>query len=289
MQLRRSALFMPAQNVRALEKARSLPIDALIADLEDAVSPAQKDHARDVARDALATGGFGHREVLVRVNGSDTPWHHDDVAAFAGLPIQGLVLPKTESKAQVQALGHTMDRLGYAPDVALWLMAETPTGVLHLQEWAAAHPRVSTLVMGTSDLSKCLRTPPHPQRIGLLWALSQAVMVARAAGLTVLDGVYLDLHNAAGFDAECAQGRALGFDGKTLIHPNQIEAAHRHFSPTEEDIQRAQRIVAAWHTATARGEGLCVLDDRLVEHLHVEEAERLLAVAEALALRETEA
>ncbi len=286
MALRRSCLFMPAHNERAIAKAQQMAVDAVILDLEDAVAPHTKAHARETARAALITATWGYRACLIRVNGTETAWHVDDLTAFADAPIDGIVLPKAETHAQIAAVGEAMDRLNYPASVALWVMAETPEGVLNAHTFKGAHPRVSALVMGTSDLAKCLRTPPHPDRLGLTWALSQCVMAARAQQLTVLDGVCLNLNDAQRLDRECAQGRALGFDGKTLIHPSQIDAAHRHFSPSPEAIDRATRIVDTWAAAQQAGEGLCVLDGRLVESLHVEDAERILADAQAIAERD---
>jgi len=286
MQPRRSALFMPGHNVRAIEKAQTLPADVVIMDLEDAVAAETKVTARETVLSQLATGDFGLREVAVRINGSDTEWQTDDLAAFSQAPIQAIVLPKVETHSQVRDIGAAMDRLGYAPSVGLWLMAESPAGILNARGYCRAHPRVQALLLGTSDLAKGLRVPVSRERSGLLYALSQAVMVAREAGIDVLDGVSLALDDPEGLRAECEQGRDLGFDGKTLIHPKQIDIANDVFAPTEATIAQATAVVEAWAEARSRGDGLCVLEGRLIENLHVIEAERVLAVADAIAKRQ---
>ena len=285
MQPRRSLLFMPGHNVRAIQKAQTLPTDVVILDLEDAVAPETKTDARNTAKTELTTGDFGARELAVRINGSDSEWHTEDLAAFSDAPIHAIVVPKVETHSQVRDIGVAMDRQGYPASVALWLMAETPAGILNARGYCRAHPRVKALLMGTSDLAKCLRTPPTDSRIGLLHALSQAVLVAREAGIDVFDGVSLKLDDPKGFEAECTQARELGFDGKTLIHPNQIDIANQVFAPSEASIAAATEIVTAWTDARARGDGVCVLHGRLVENLHVDEAQRILAMAEAIAAR----
>ena len=281
IRLRRSVLFVPANNARALEKARQLNADALILDLEDAVAPDAKPSARKDAVSALAAGGFGEHEVAVRLNAIDTPWHQDDLEAFAGSACHALVIPKAESATQINALAAEMDRLGYPETTALWLMAETPRGVLDSRALCQAHPRVSVLILGTSDLSRSLRLPAN-ERSGLTQARALCVLAAREAGIEVLDGVCLDLKDAQGFRAQCIDGRNLGFDGKTLIHPTQIEPANEIFSPSHSEISRAERIVDAWRRATADGQGLCVLDGQLIEQLHVHDAERILMLAQTI-------
>jgi citrate lyase subunit beta / citryl-CoA lyase len=285
MQPRRSLLFMPGHNVRAIQKAQTLPTDVVIIDLEDAVAPETKPEARTTAQAEITTGDFGAREVAVRINSPDTDWHTDDLAAFSATSIAAIVVPKVETHSQVRDIGVAMDRLGYPASVGLWLMAETPAGILNARGYCRAHPRVQALLVGTSDLAKCLRTPATESRIGLLHALSQAVLVAREAGIDVFDGVSLKLNDPEGFEAECIQGRDLGFDGKTLIHPSQIATANQVFAPSEASVTHASEIVAAWTGARARGEGVCVLDGRLVENLHVDEANRTLAMAKAIAER----
>ncbi|MGB0254135.1 MAG: HpcH/HpaI aldolase/citrate lyase family protein [Litorivicinaceae bacterium] len=282
---RRSALFMPAHNERAITKARTLDCDVVILDLEDAVAPDTKQRARNTAKAAVLDGGFDPREIAVRVNGIGTEWHTDDMTTFADSPLDALVVPKAESPADIKRLGERMDALGYSPDVELWLMAETPTGVFNARELCQAHERVGALLMGTSDLSQCLRIPATIEREGLVYALSHCVLAAREANIDVLDGVCLDLANPEIYQVQCEQGRELGFDGKTLIHPSQITIANAVFAPSDHDIERANNIITAWNEALARGDGLCVLDGKLVENLHANEASRTIALHEAIQAR----
>ena len=282
---RRSALFMPAHNERAITKARTLDCDVVILDLEDAVAPDTKQRARNTAKAAVLDGGFDPREIAVRVNGIGTEWHADDITTFADSPLDALVVPKAESPADIKRLGERMDALGYSPDVELWLMAETPTGVFNARELCQAHERVGALLMGTSDLSQCLRIPATIEREGLVYALSHCVLAAREANIDVLDGVCLDLANPEIYQVQCEQGRELGFDGKTLIHPSQITIANAVFAPSDHDIERANNIITAWNEALARGDGLCVLDGKLVENLHANEASRTIALHEAIQAR----
>jgi len=282
---RRSALFMPAHNERAITKARTLDCDVVILDLEDAVAPDTKQRARNTAKAAVLDGGFDPREIAVRVNGIGTEWHTDDMTTFADSPLDALVVPKAESPADIKRLGERMDALGYSPDVELWLMAETPTGVFNARELCQAHERVGALLMGTSDLSQCLRIPATIEREGLVYALSHCVLAAREANIDVLDGVCLDLANPEIYQVQCEQGRELGFDGKTLIHPSQITIANAVFAPSDHDIERANNIITAWNEALARGDGLCVLDGELVENLHANEASRTIALHEAIQAR----
>ena len=279
---RRSVLFMPGSNARALDKARELPADGLIFDLEDAVAPAAKEAARRTVADALAAAGYGRRERVLRVNPLDGPWGRADLAAAASLPIDAVLLPKVESAAMVARAAAVLDEAGAPPGLSLWCMLETPLGILGAREVAAA-PRLAALVAGTSDLAKDLRARATPDRLPLLSALGLVVLAARAFGLAVLDGVHLDLADEAGFAAACRQGRDLGFDGKTLIHPKQIAAANAAFAPSEAEIAEARRIIAAYAKADAAGQGVALLDGRLVEALHVENARRTLALAEAIA------
>ena len=282
---RRSALFMPAHNERAIAKARTLDCDVVILDLEDAVAPDTKQRARNTAKAAVLDGGFDPREIAVRVNGIGTEWHTDDMTTFADSPLDALVVPKAESPADITRLGERMDALGYSPDVELWLMAETPTGVFNARELCQAHERVGALLMGTSDLSQCLRVPATIEREGLVYALSHCILAAREANIDVLDGVCLDLANPEIYQVQCEQGRELGFDGKTLIHPSQITIANAVFAPSDHDIERANNIITAWNEALARGDGLCVLDGKLVENLHADEASRTIALHEAIQAR----
>lgn len=280
MKPRRSALFMPGSNGRALTKARTLAPDALILDLEDAVAPEAKAAARAQVLAAVRAGGYGPREVIVRVNAAGTPWAADDLAAVAHAPVDAVLLPKVESAETVTA---ALAALGPAP--AVWCMLETPRGILNAASIAGASPRVGALVLGTSDLTKDLHARPVRDRLPLLTSLELCVLAARAAGITALDGVHLDLDDDAGFTAACRQAADLGFDGKTLIHPRQVAAANLAFAPTAGAIDWARRVIAAHAQASAAGRGVVVLDGRLVENLHVEDARRVLALADAIAAR----
>ncbi|HEY7039179.1 MAG TPA: CoA ester lyase [Methylomirabilota bacterium] len=282
MRPRRSVLFMPGSNARALEKARTLPADALILDLEDAVAPEAKAEARAQVLAALRAGGYGRREVIVRVNGPGTPWGADDLNAVAQAHVDAVLLPKVETAETVSA---ALARLGPTRDV--WCMLETPRGILNAGSIAAASPRVGALVMGTSDLTKDLHARSTRDRLPLLASLQLCVLAARAAGTTALDGVHLDLDDEAGFAAVCRQAADLGFDGKTLIHPRQVAAANEAFAPTAGEVDWARRVIAAHAEAVAGGRGVVVLDGRLVENLHVDDARRVLALAEAIAARAT--
>ena len=282
---RRSVLYMPGANTRALEKARGLDADVLILDLEDAVAPSQKAVAREQVLAAINEGGYGYRELVVRVNGFDTPWGRDDIAAFAQAPIAALCLPKVESAAEVRAVAQLLKQHEAPASLKLWTMAETPRGILSIDEVAGADPRMAAIVLGTSDLAKDLRVPHTPSRLGMLTSLGLCVLAARAHGLDVLDGVHLDLDDAEGLEVACAQGVELGFDGKTLIHPKQLAAANQAFSPSAEQIARAEKVRDAWQQAEAEGKGVVLVDGRLVEALHVEDALRVLAIADALSGR----
>lgn len=274
---RRSVLYMPASNARALDKARSLPADCIIIDLEDAVAPAMKPEARQQAIAAVQAGGYGDREVAVRINAFGTPWFEDDLAAVVGTTACAVVLPKVEDAVTVQ---HVADQL--PEGMALWAMIETPCGVANADEIALAHSRLQVLVMGTSDLAKELRVPHTADRLGFLYSLGRCVVAARMAGIDIIDGVHLEIADSSGFTAACEQGRKLGFDGKSLIHPDQIEAANRIFAPAPAEVKRARQVIAAWREATAAGHGVAVLDGKLVENLHAAEAERVLALAAAI-------
>jgi citrate lyase subunit beta/citryl-CoA lyase len=283
---RRSVLFLPGSNPRALEKARTLAADGLIFDLEDAVAPAIKDAARAGVAAALAIGGYAPRELILRVNPLDTPWGHADLATAATMPIDAVLLPKVENAERVRLTIALLDTLGAPPELRLWCMIETPLGVLAAAEIAGASPRLGALVLGTSDLTKDLHASEARDRLPLLTALGLVLLAARAYGRAVLDGVHLDLADAEGFAASCHQGRELGFDGKTLIHPAQIDPANAAFTPTGEEVARARQIIAAYSHAAGAGVGAVRIDGRLVEALHVEEARRTLALVEAIAVRE---
>jgi citrate lyase subunit beta/citryl-CoA lyase len=280
---RRSALYMPGSNARALEKARTLPADTLILDLEDAVAPERKSEARQQVGAAIAAGGYGRRELLVRANALDTPWGEEDLRAFAGAGADGIVLAKVSSPAEVLQAVRILEQAGAPDSLALWIMAETARCILDIDAIAGAHPRLAGILLGTTDLARELRVRHTPERLGFMAALNLCVLAARAHGLDVLDGVHLDLEDDAGLRQSCEQGRALGFDGKTLIHPRQLEAANAVFAPAADEIDRAREIIAAWREASARGSAVVVVGGRLVENMHVAEAERLIAVAEAVA------
>jgi citrate lyase subunit beta / citryl-CoA lyase len=276
---RRSVLFIPGSNPRAPEKARTLPADGLIFDLEDAVAPEAKEGARTIVPAALARGGYGDRELVIRVNAIDTPWGHSDLATAATMPIDAVLVPKVENPDLVALTVSLLDGFGAPERLSVWCMLETPRGILYAREIAAASPRLAALVLGTSDLTKDLHAFPTRDRLPLVTSLSLAVLAARAHGLAVLDGVHLDLADDEGFAAACRQGRELGFDGKTLIHPKQIAAANAAFAPTPEEVEWSRRIIAAHSEAAAAGQGVVLVEGRLIENLHVENARRLLSLA----------
>jgi (3S)-malyl-CoA thioesterase len=267
----RSALYIPAANARAMEKALSLDVDAIIFDLEDAVAASEKDAARAALAQALRAD-YGGRYRLVRVNGADTPWGADDLAAVRGMDCDAILLPKVGSAAAVAGLA--------APGRPVWAMMETPAGILNAAAIAAA-PGIAGLVLGTNDLAKDLGSRARPDRLPLMTALQTCILAARAHGLVCLDGVYNAFRDEAGLDAECAQGRDLGFDGKTLIHPAQVPVANAAFAPTEAELDLARRQIAAWAEAQAQGKGVAVVDGRIVENLHIVTARALLAKSEA--------
>jgi citrate lyase subunit beta / citryl-CoA lyase len=279
---RRSVLFMPGSNARALDKARTLPADALVFDLEDAVAPDAKETARGQAIAAVRSRGYGRREVVVRVNGIGTPWGRADLAALATAGADAVLLPKVESPDTVREALGVLASHGAPAGLALWCMLETPRGILQAAAIAEAGPAVTALVMGTSDLTKELHARHTNDRLPLLTSLELCVLAARAAGIAALDGVHLDLDDDAGFEAACRQAADLGFDGKTLIHPKTIARANEVFAPAPAAVDWARRVIAAHAAALAQGRGIVVLDGRLVETLHVDEARRVVALAEAI-------
>jgi citrate lyase subunit beta/citryl-CoA lyase len=282
---RRSVLYMPGSNARALDRARSVGADGLIFDLEDAVSPSAKEEARAAVIAELKKGGYGPRETILRVNGLDTPWGKDDLRAAATSGAEAVLLPKVESAASVREAERVLVVAGAPPTQALWCMIETPRGVLAVNEIAAASPRLACLVMGTSDLVKDLRGRHTTPRHEVIVALGMTVLAARAHGLAALDGVHLNLEDGDGLEASCRQGLEMGFDGKTLIHPKTVDVANRIFAPTPEEVERARRIIDAHAAAASEKKGVVVVDGRLIEALHVEEAKRTVALAEAIAAR----
>ena len=283
---RRSVLYMPGSNTRAMQKGKALPADGLILDLEDSVAPEAKVEARGLVKAALEEGGYGAREIAVRSNALDSEWGPDDIAAIAGMKCHAVVLPKVESAAMVLEAVAILEAAGAPGDMAIWCMMETPRGILKAEEIAFAHPRVGCLVMGTSDLAKDLKCRHTPDRLPFLYSLEYCLLAARAAGIAVLDGVHLDLADDEGFCASCEQGRDLGMDGKTLIHPKTIAAANAVFAPGADEIAWARKIIAAHAEAARAGKGLVVVEGKLIENLHVEEATRLLALADAIAQKE---
>lgn len=278
---RRSVLYMPGANTRALEKAKSLAADSLILDLEDAVAPDSKVAARANILAALESG-FGHRETVVRINGLNTPWGLDDLKAYAHSKADAILLPKVESAAQIQAVAEHLKQLNPSNQLTIWAMIETPMAILKLSEICSAHPALEALVLGTSDLVKDLHARHTPGRVETLTALSLSVLAARAHQLCVLDGVHLSLDDESGLRASCIQGRDMGFDGKTLIHPSQIALANETFGPSPAEIEEAQQRIAAYEAAIQSGAGIAVLNGKLIEELHIQDAKRILALAEAI-------
>lgn len=277
---RRSVLYMPASNERALEKATTLPVDGLILDLEDAVGPDFKEAARANACAAARSGNYGRREVTIRVNGIGTQWHDADLAAACAAGPDGIVVPKVNKAKEVRRLVKAMERHGAPEHTRLWAMIETPEAIVNVRKIASESDRLACFVLGTNDLVKELQAQHVPGRAPLLTALSLSVLAARRAGIAVLDGVYNNVRDAEGFAAECAQGRDFGFDGKTLIHPGQVEACNEIFAPSAEAVQEAQGIVAAW--AAGAGAGVVTYNGKMIERLHVDIAERVLATHAAI-------
>jgi len=278
---RRSVLYMPAANDRALEKAQTIAADAIIFDLEDAVAPDAKTNARGKAVAAVQSGLYGNRELTIRCNGLDTEWGSDDVSAAAGARPSAVVIPKVDSVEYIDRVAALLDAAG-AAEVMIWPMIETPTAMFDVRA-IAAHPRVAVLVMGTNDLAKELRSPLVPNRHPLVTHLATALLAAREAGKVILDGVYNDVKNPDGFEAECRQGMEMGFDGKTLIHPSQVEPANTMWAPSADDIDHAERVIAAFDEAVADGRGVVTVDGGMIENLHVDNARRVLATAAAIA------
>ena len=279
---RRSVLYMPAANARALEKAQTIPCDAIIFDLEDAVAPDAKDLAREQACAAVTSGAYGNRELTIRCNGLDTPWGAADVAAAGVAAPAAVVIPKVSGVPYLDQISAALDAAGAPSSVQIWAMVETPEAMYNV--WAiAAHPRVAVLVMGTNDLAKELRAQLVPGRAPLVHHLATALLAARMEGKVILDGVYNDVRNEEGFAAEATQGFEMGFDGKTLVHPSQVGPANDIWAPGEADIDYARRVIEAFEAAEAEGKGVVTIDGRMIENLHVDNARRVLAVADAIA------
>ncbi|MCL2543412.1 MAG: CoA ester lyase [Nocardioidaceae bacterium] len=278
---RRSVLYMPSSNERALEKAKSLPVDALILDLEDAVAPDAKAQGRANAAAAVKSGEYGAKELTIRINGADTEWHLDDIKAAAEAGPDAIVVPKVNSVDAVLSLVESFAEVGVPESTKLWAMIESPYAILHAEEIAAASERLEVLVMGTNDLVKELFVDHVPGRTNLVTSLQLAVLAARATGKVVLDGVYNNVKDTDGYLAEVEQGRAFGFDGKTIIHPGQIEGANAGFAPSHEAVESAKGLIQAWEDG--KGAGVVTHNGKMVENLHVESAERTLAIADAIA------
>jgi citrate lyase subunit beta/citryl-CoA lyase len=284
---RRSVLFMPGSNARALEKARGLPADAIVLDLEDSIAPENKDLARKQVAEAVAARGFGAREVVIRINGLDTSWWLEDVDAAVKSQPDAILIPKITGPDQLSALADRLIDIGADHKIRVWAMIETPRALIHVGQIAASSTdvemRLSVLVVGTNDIAREARVPMVPGRAPMVPWLMDCVLAAHAYGLDILDGVYNDLADAEGFARECAQGRNMGFDGKSLIHPNQIEPCNAVFSPSEEEIAEARKIIAVFDLPENKDKGVVALDGRMVERLHGEMARRTLAMTDAIA------
>jgi citrate lyase subunit beta / citryl-CoA lyase len=287
---RRSVLYMPGSNARAIEKARTLPVDGVILDLEDAVAPDAKVQAREQVAAAVKAGGFGAREVVIRVNGLDTEWHADDLAAAAHAGPDAILVPKISEVAQLERVGQRLLDMKTELRTRIWAMIETPQAIFNIAALAAeAHDsetRLAGFVMGTNDLAKETRARLVPGRAPMLPWLAQCLLAAHAHGIDILDGVYNDLGDGQGFEVECIQARDMGFDGKTLIHPNQVEACNKVFSPSAEEIAQARKLIAAFDRPESKGKGVVQVDGRMVERMHAEMARRTVAIADAIATRE---
>jgi citrate lyase subunit beta / citryl-CoA lyase len=283
---RRSLLYMPGSNARALEKAKTLAADGVILDLEDSVAPEAKEAARDGVATAVKAGGFGAREVFIRVNGVDTPWHADDLAAAAHAAPDAILVPKVQSPETLELVGRRLLDMGTDQKTRIWAMIETPLAIFNILAIAAeardSESRLSGLIMGTNDLAKDTRARLVPGRAPMLAWLSTCVAAARIYSIDILDGVYNDLDNAEGFAAECAQGVELGFDGKTLIHPSQIAACNKAFSPSADEVAQARKVIAEFDKPENKGKGVVAIGGRMVERLHAEMARRTVAIAQAI-------
>jgi citrate lyase subunit beta / citryl-CoA lyase len=283
---RRSVLYMPGSNVRALEKAKTLPVDGVIVDLEDSVAPEAKETARKQAADAVKAGGFGGREVFIRINGVDSPWHADDLSAAARAAPDIILVPKVSTPDTLELIGRRLLDMGTDRKTRVWAMIETPLAIFNILPIAAeardSETRLSGFVMGTNDLAKDTRARLVPGRAPMLPWLSMCVAAARIHGIDILDGVYNDIGNADGFINECRQGVDLGFDGKTLIHPSQIEPCNTAFSPSPAEVEWARKMIEAFDLPENRGKGVVSIGGRMVERLHADMARRTVAIAQAI-------
>jgi citrate lyase subunit beta/citryl-CoA lyase len=283
---RRSVLYMPGSNARAIEKARTLPVDGIILDLEDAVAPDAKEAARAQVAQAVRAGGFGHREMMIRVNGFDSPWFADDLDAAVAARPEAVLVPKVSTPDQIEMIGQRLFDMRADLHVRVWAMIETPAAIFNIRALAAeaedSESRLAGFVIGTNDLAKETRARIVPGRAPMLPWLSACVLAAHAYGIDVLDGVYNDIADMAGFTAECVQGRDMGFDGKTLIHPSQVEPCNAAFSPSAEESAQARKIIAAFDHPANHGKGVVQIDGRMVERMHADIARRTVAIAEAI-------
>ena len=275
-------LYVPGSNERALEKAQTLMADSFIFDLEDSVAPDKKPFARKQVCDSISRGGYGKKELLVRVNGLNTEWGYQDICSLARSGAEGIVIPKVESANVIKIVESILHEHNAPKDLLLWCMLETPLGILNAKTIAQSSRRLGGFIMGTSDLAKDLFVTHTKERLPLMYSLGHCLVVARAYGLSILDGVYLDLNNYEGFNHACIQGKEMGFDGKTLIHPKTIDKANEVFSPDPEQVTWSHNIIDAFKNAQREGQGLVVVDGKLIENLHVEEAQRILALSHAI-------
>ena len=284
---RRSVLYMPGSNARALEKGRDLKADVLIMDLEDAIPPNSKETARSQILDALREGGYGHRELIIRVNAIDSPWGKEDIATMATSGAHGLLLPKVDGAIMVQEAEALMIASKAPNDMSLWSMMETPLGILHSEEIAFSSSRMAGFVLGTSDLAKDIHCTYTRERMPMITSLGLCILAARAAGIAIIDGVHPDLTDDNGFEFSCRQGLEMGFDGKSLIHPKTIDMANDVFSPSEDELRWSRTIIAAYGQAKKVGKGVVVIDGKVIEELNVQNAKRLVAMADVIAVNES--
>ena len=280
---RRSVLYMPGANDKALEKAKTLPCDAIIFDTEDSVAPDMKAVAREKVAAAVRSGEYGRRELTIRINGLDTEWWKADLESAGAAAPSAVVVPKINSAADVALVEGVLDGIDAAANTTIWAMLETPAAMERAVEIATSSDRLTVLIMGTNDLAKELRAALVPGRAPLMWGLGRCLNAARFAGKVILDGVYNDVKNPEGFAAECAQGAEMGFDGKTLIHPTQIDPCNDAFAPSAAEVEHSERVIAAWDEGIAAGKGVITVDGRMIENLHVDNARRALAIAAAIA------
>jgi citrate lyase subunit beta/citryl-CoA lyase len=280
---RRSVLYMPGANDKALEKAKTLPTDAIIFDTEDSVAPDMKAVAREKVAAAVTSGAYGRRELTIRVNSIETEWFEDDVRSAVAARPAGIVVPKVSTVEDVATIERLFESAGASDETSIWAMLETPAAIENAVAIATASERLTVLIMGTNDLAKELRAALVPDRHPLLWGLGRCVNAARLAGKVILDGVYNDVKNPDGFLDECRQGAEMGFDGKTLIHPTQVEPANDAFAPTTSELEQSVRIIEAFQAGIAEGKGVVTVDGKMIENLHVDNARRAIAIAEAIA------